>query len=206
MNPKFESLPEEKRQRIFNAALEVFSKSDYKHASTDLIAAKAGVSKGLLFHYFENKRSLYLYLVQYMTQEISEKIIGPDFWAITDFFDLLYYSEQKKMRLLAKHPYLLNFSVRFFYESHRDVEEEVNAFSQTRMQEIPSDYFGRIDRSKFRDGVTPERILQMLLWMTDGYMHQQLCVGQPVRIETLIAEYRQWLALFRRIAYKEEYQ
>lgn len=206
MNLKFEQLPEEKRQRIINAALEVFSKSDYKRASTDLIAAKAEISKGLLFHYFENKRSLYLYLVQYMTKEISGKIVDQDFWSITDFFELLAYSERQKMRLLARNPYLLNFSVRFFYESHKDVEEQVNAFSQERMQQIPSDYFGRIDRSKFRDGMTPERILHMLLWMTDGYMHQQLCLGRPICIDQLIAEYRQWLKMFRQIAYEEEYQ
>ncbi len=46
MNEKFFALPEEKRHQIINAAIEVFSKYDYKHASTDLIAAKAGISKG----------------------------------------------------------------------------------------------------------------------------------------------------------------
>lgn len=42
-------LTEEKRRRILNAALEEFAKHDYKGASTDDIAAKAGISKGLLF-------------------------------------------------------------------------------------------------------------------------------------------------------------
>ena len=55
MNEKFFALPEEKRHQIINAAIEVFSKYDYKHASTDLIAAKAGISKGSLFYYFHNK-------------------------------------------------------------------------------------------------------------------------------------------------------
>ena len=59
MNEKFYELPEEKQLYVLNAAMEVFAEYEYKKASTDLIAAKAGVSKGLLFYYFHNKKSLY---------------------------------------------------------------------------------------------------------------------------------------------------
>ncbi len=57
MNEKFFALPEEKRRRIVNAAMEAFGKNEYKRASTDDIAARAGISKGLLFHYLAAKRS-----------------------------------------------------------------------------------------------------------------------------------------------------
>ncbi|WP_432764423.1 TetR/AcrR family transcriptional regulator [Hungatella hathewayi] len=56
MNEQFYDLPQEKQMRIINAGLEVFSKNDYKHAVTDEIARKAGISKGLLFYYFHNKK------------------------------------------------------------------------------------------------------------------------------------------------------
>lgn len=49
VNVKFYSLPEEQQVAIFNAAMEVFGGNEYKRASTDLIAQKAGISKGLLF-------------------------------------------------------------------------------------------------------------------------------------------------------------
>ena len=62
MNEKFFALPEEKRHQIINAAIEVFSKYDYKHASTDLIAAKAGISKGSLFYYFHNKNCICIFI------------------------------------------------------------------------------------------------------------------------------------------------
>ena len=52
MNEKFFELPEEKRLRIINAGFEIFSQSDYRHASTERLAAQAGISKGLLFYYF----------------------------------------------------------------------------------------------------------------------------------------------------------
>lgn len=62
MNDKFYLLEEEKQLKIINAAMEVFGKNEYKKASTDLIAAKAGISKGLLFYYFHNKKELYMFI------------------------------------------------------------------------------------------------------------------------------------------------
>ncbi len=46
----FSQLPKEKKKRILQAAIEVFAQNDYKHASTDEIASRAGISKGLLFY------------------------------------------------------------------------------------------------------------------------------------------------------------
>ena len=74
MNEKFFTLSPEKQARITNAALEVFARNDYKHASTDDIAAKAGISKGLLFYYFRNKQSLYLYLYDYALEQVRGQV------------------------------------------------------------------------------------------------------------------------------------
>ena len=62
MNPKFLSLSKEKQSNILNAGMEMFGKQGYKKAVTDDIASKAGISKGLLFYYFHNKKDLYLFL------------------------------------------------------------------------------------------------------------------------------------------------
>ena len=78
MNEQFYDLPQEKQMRIINAGLEVFSKNDYKHAVTDEIARKAGISKGLLFYYFHNKKSLYLYLFDYSAKLIMNQVMGSD--------------------------------------------------------------------------------------------------------------------------------
>ena len=74
MNEKFFALPEEKRRRIVNAAMEVFGKNEYKRASTDDIAARAGISKGLLFHYFGSKKELYFYLYRHVERMVAEDV------------------------------------------------------------------------------------------------------------------------------------
>ena len=65
MNEKFFSLPDEKQQSILNAAYRVFSQNSYKNSPMSEIAESAGISKALLFHYFRNKKELYLYLWDY---------------------------------------------------------------------------------------------------------------------------------------------
>mgnify|MGYP000914953748 CR=1 FL=1 len=65
MFSKFQSLKPEKQERILNAAIKEFAKKGYKNAVTDEIVKEANISKGALFHYFNNKRDLYLFLYDY---------------------------------------------------------------------------------------------------------------------------------------------
>lgn len=62
LNEKFFALPKEKQQKIINAGFHVFSKNSYKKSPMSEIAQAAGISKSLLFHYFHNKKELYLFL------------------------------------------------------------------------------------------------------------------------------------------------
>ncbi len=52
MNERFYSLPEERQQAILNAGYRVFSRNAYKNSPMSEIAEAAGISKFLLFHYF----------------------------------------------------------------------------------------------------------------------------------------------------------
>lgn len=78
MNPRFRELPEEKQLAILNAAMEVFAKYDYPKASTDLIAAKARVSKGLLFYYFHNKKELYFAVYHYALETVTQAVVDEE--------------------------------------------------------------------------------------------------------------------------------
>ena len=66
MNKKFFELPLEKQERIIKAAYMVFAHDNYKNASMSRIADAGGISKSLLFHYFQNKkRSVFIPLEEY---------------------------------------------------------------------------------------------------------------------------------------------
>jgi AcrR family transcriptional regulator len=54
----------ETRQRLIDAAVELFSENSYDDVAVGDIARAAGVAHGLLFHYFGSKRRIYLEAVR----------------------------------------------------------------------------------------------------------------------------------------------
>lgn len=60
----FFNLPAEKRQHILDAAIDEFAAKPYRSASISRIVRQTGIAKGSFYQYFEDKKDLYLYLVQ----------------------------------------------------------------------------------------------------------------------------------------------
>jgi len=55
---QLEDIRKARRQAIMDTALEEFAEHGYESASISMIAKKAGVSKGLMYNYFESKEEL----------------------------------------------------------------------------------------------------------------------------------------------------
>ena len=64
----FVNLDKDKREIIIQAALEEFSQQSYNAASVNRIVEKSGISKGSLYQYFQDKKDLYLYLLENSSQ------------------------------------------------------------------------------------------------------------------------------------------
>ncbi|HEX7353610.1 MAG TPA: helix-turn-helix domain-containing protein [Mycobacteriales bacterium] len=58
--------PEARRELILGVAVDLFGRRPYAQVSTNDIARRAGVTRGLLHHYFGTKRDLYLEVVRRM--------------------------------------------------------------------------------------------------------------------------------------------
>lgn len=78
--PKWRRLePDQRREQIFTCAAELFGERPYAAVSTADIAARAGVARGLINHYFGTKRELYLAVVRRaLTLPPSAVTILPD--------------------------------------------------------------------------------------------------------------------------------
>lgn len=202
----FSSLPDEKQQQILDAAAEIFSREDYKRASTDDIAARAGISKGLLFYYFKNKQSLYLYVADHMRHLVERHLERERIAEITDFFDMLDYGAREKLQLFQRQPWVLDLSLRLYYATDKDVVSSLRQRFMEMLDEMWDTYFSHINREKFRPGLEPRLVLNQLIYLIDGYIHQQMMRGRQVHMDALMAEYALWRDMLRQYAYKEEYQ
>ncbi|HWQ73907.1 MAG TPA: TetR/AcrR family transcriptional regulator, partial [Syntrophomonas sp.] len=76
MYETFEKLPDGKKEQIIQVCIEEFVENGYKNASTNTIVKRLGISKGLLFLYFKNKKQLYLYLAEHLIKIIIQDYFG----------------------------------------------------------------------------------------------------------------------------------
>jgi AcrR family transcriptional regulator len=63
----------ERRQRILDAAVEVFAESGYNAAKMQDIAARAGVVPSVLYDHFASKRDLHITLLEQHAQQLRER-------------------------------------------------------------------------------------------------------------------------------------
>lgn len=169
MNEKFFDLKKEKQDRMINAALKVFAQNGYKHASTDDIVAEAGISKGLLFHYFINKLGLYTFLydysIRFMALELSTGVNREE----DDFFALFKQMESAKLQVLKNYPYMQQFIESTKYENVKEAllatEEKKNS-----LHEAKENIIRRADLSRFRAEADVGKITNMLTYTVQGIM------------------------------------
>lgn len=205
MSERFKELPEEKQLSILRAATEVFAKYEYKKASTDLIAAKAGVSKGLLFYYFHNKKDLYLTVFEYVIRSATESVADPKLLEMTDFFELIAYASVKRFKMLAENPYIVEFAMRSFYSDKEEISDDLKGNIKKEFEQSYLKYFSKIDLSKFKEDINPFDIYKMMIWLVDGYLHELQMNNEPLCLDTIETALSNWMDMFKQIAYKEEY-
>jgi len=67
----FFRLPEEKRQRLIDAAWEEFSRTSFSDASINRIIHEARIPRGSFYQYFADKEDLFWYLLAGVREHIS---------------------------------------------------------------------------------------------------------------------------------------
>lgn len=106
MNNNFEKLPEEKQKNIIKAAVDEFGVNGFDNASTDKIAAEAGIAKGSLFYYFGSKKNLYLFIVEYCVNLLTDEILKKaESIQSQDFYERIKRIALIKQDILISYPF-----------------------------------------------------------------------------------------------------
>ena len=81
---QFERIREDRKQKLIDAAFHVFAEETYHSASVSKIAKEAGVSKGLLYNYFDTKEDLLRAIMSNLMDEILQYFDFSDNAPLTD--------------------------------------------------------------------------------------------------------------------------
>ena len=199
MNGKFFDLKKEKQDRMINAALKVFAQQGYRHASTDDIVREAGISKGLLFHYFGSKLGVYTfvydYSVRYMTLELSSCVDNK----CTELFSVMKQVEAARMHAMRGYPYMQQFLSRSMTE---DVSEVLLAIEEKKdLLTDTYDYiWSRVDYSALPETVDGEMLRKMLDFSIKGLLAERI-QDDSFQPEMLYEEVSAYLDMMKRIVY-----
>lgn len=189
MNDKFFDLKSEKQDRMINAALKMFAINGYKHASTDDIVKEAGISKGLLFHYFTNKMGLYSFLIDYSAKYMNfefSRTIGDE----KDYFDFLEKLETAKLNVLRNYPYMNEFISGCVAENREDLDDTGRGALRAYIETIER-YKSNAQKPNLKDGIDLEQLENMIGYtvkgLTDSSMSQH--DFKPEQLNKKIVEY-----------------
>lgn len=199
MNGKFFDLKKEKQDRMINAALKVFALQGYRHASTDDIVREASISKGLLFHYFENKIGVYSFIydysVRYMILELRSTVSPGE----KDLFEVMKQTECARMHAMRGYPYMQQFLNRSMSE---DVSEALLAIEGKRgaLEEAYRSINDQIDYAGLPSSVDGEKLRKMLDFTVKGLMTERFqdASFQP---EMLYRELCDYLEMMKKLVY-----
>ncbi|MEL1133668.1 TetR/AcrR family transcriptional regulator [Desulfitobacterium sp. THU1] len=147
----FFNLPEEKRERITEAAMSEFSAYPFAQASIARIIEQAGIPRGSFYQYFKNLKDLYKYIfnlavekkLQYFEDRIPN-LHGEGF----DFFQILHRLFMVGIEFAQEHPELLALGDRFIKDNNQKLREEVLAEQNPKSL----DFYGEMLRKGYELG------------------------------------------------------
>lgn len=165
---KFMELSEERKELIISAALKEFAEKGYEQTSTNTICQKAGVSKGLLFHYFESKKGLYLYVLDRCIDKYKKVTESLVLELSDDIIERLFQIMKMKMKIFAEDPQSYSMVLEAFIDIPQDLAEDIKHRYSSIYDENMAKIYEGLDFSTFRPEIDHQRALELVLLVTDG--------------------------------------
>lgn len=204
MNERFFALPEEKQQKIINAGFRIFSRNSYKKSPMQEIADEAGISKSLLFHYFRNKKELYLFLWDKAADITTEYLTMEHCYESRDLFEMMERGMHAKIRIMCRYPDMTSFAMKAFYEKDTAVCGDIQKSYRKHFSKKASDALTRLNPQDFIPGLDLEMMHRQIYLMSVGYLWEISQRGESLDVETLEKDFSEMLLFWKNVYLRKE--
>lgn len=210
MYDNFEKLPQEKKDKIINAAINEFSRESYSSASTNNIIKESGISKGALFNYFGSKKDLYLYVVDHLTDYYINYMIKRMKINSRDIFQRIIDWTELKASVAFENPAVSNFFAYAFAKVPEELREEIE-IRYRKLYELGHKLTTEdIDLSKFRDDIDKEKAVELIVITLDGLTQKRIAAYKtmegsgynPQKADIFNEELKDYIAVLKKVFYK----
>jgi TetR/AcrR family transcriptional regulator len=199
---------ETSREKIIRGAIKVFANNGYEKASTTLVAKEAGLSKGLIFHYFISKDDLYAetykeavrLLVSQMTEQID--------YSEPDLLRRLRKTVELKLRLMKRYPDILSFISEAYLNPPAMYKNELDEINTHEVEKAFASFYTGIDYTGFKEGVDIRLAVETInftleKWAEQYYREHLAEIRQSLDFSDALARLDQYLAFFRKSFYQD---
>jgi AcrR family transcriptional regulator len=200
-------LEPERRERMLKAAMHAF-REGYKNASTDQIVKDAGISKGLLFHYFGTKEGLYGFLLWYAFDVMVQEYANLINFEQRDIIERLRQMILLKWDLGLRYPDLSDFMLAAYTRERDDPSDQFSAMFQAMQTSIGTKLMANIDVSLFREDIDAGMAVNSIQWSLFGYSNSKVTADKNFKdyreeYQNYLNELDQYFAMFRKVFYKQ---
>ncbi|WKF84305.1 TetR/AcrR family transcriptional regulator [Lacticaseibacillus pantheris] len=166
----------EKSARIIDVAMHAFAQHGYRDTNTEQIAERAGVSKGLIFHYFQSKANLYVETVRATYSKIVAAADMSVWQDSADLKDMVVRALRYKIQLQLRYPDEFALAMQAYAEVGNLPERlrpQLQAIWSNQLTTSVPDMVGPVlQRMPLRAGVTAETISNMILMLSNAIGEQ----------------------------------
>jgi AcrR family transcriptional regulator len=161
--------PELRKEEIFNAALFCFNQKGYYETSIDDIAARAGITKGGIYHHFNSKKTLFIDLFHTVANRYFESLklkIHQPSNASSHMQDLV----KKSNEIFNENMDILKFCFEFMSLATRDNEIRlaVSAFYKNRVAIFAETLAEGVNKGIIKD-IPSEAVARSLYFLSMGF-------------------------------------
>lgn len=209
MYESFENLPEDKKKRIIDASIEEFARNTYEKASTNNIVKAAGISKGILFHYFGSKKNLYLYILDYITEYMVEKFYRINNNPSSDIFDRLLNRGMLKLQMAYDDPLMYEVLYGAFVNTSDMLKEDIQERYKKLYEQNVKRFYKDFDTSKFRKDINSQKAIELIIMFLDGMNSKYIKIYKNhspgdalIEIEKITEEVKEYFEILKKGIYE----
>lgn len=165
----FYELDEEKRERITNVVLREFAQYSYNESSTNRIVKNAGIGKGSLFKYFQNKQDMYFYILDYIINDLAVDLKDEIANLPGDLFVRTIKYAELEFTWYIQNPDEYKLLKRAFVKNDTEIYKETKAKYASMSEEYYYKLFEDINMEQFQFKREKKKLLDILKWLLKGF-------------------------------------
>ncbi len=192
----------EKHSSILAAAAVLFARQGYRKTTIDEIVAEAGISKGLFYHYFKNKKELYISLYNIYADILSKNIRDKVDTAQTDFFQRLKQISHIRIDFITDYPSLWDFLYSAYTEKHADIAPLIREKNESLLKESHTSSAANVDWSKLKKGLSANKAIEIVTWVAEGFVGK-INATNEVDIPSLYYQFDEYIEFLKSGMYEK---